>query len=396
MTVINNHPKFTPENIDEIFSILIETANDYAIFALDVNGNIVTWNKGAQRLKQYEAPEILGQHFSKFYSKEDQENGKPQMELQVASSIGRFEDEGWRYKKDGSKFWANVIIAPLYNSEGVLIGFSKITRDLSERKNAELKLKELNESLESKVVERTMELQALADRLESALKSRNEFITVASHELNTPLTSLKLQAQMRLKQLSSKGMEAFTTDRMNKILNDDIKQINRLSKLVEDMLDMTKLSVGALSLKTEKVNLSELLKLVINKYQNQINLAGNQLIISTDDIFEAKVDPFRFEQVIANLLINAIKYAPKSTINMELKKNGANGLFIVQDSGPGISKEDHERIFLQFERATPSSEVSGLGLGLFIVKEILKAHNGSIILESKKGQGSRFTVEFPL
>ncbi|MBC7714721.1 MAG: PAS domain-containing sensor histidine kinase [Rhizobacter sp.] len=383
------------ENSKEIFRILVEAVSDYAIFALDKEGRIVTWNKGAQRFKQYTASEIIGKHFSIFYSKEDKQSGKPEMELRIAREIGKYEDEGWRYKKDGSRFWANVVITAMHNSSGELIGFSKITRDLTERKAAEQNLKDLNDFLESKVVERTRELQSLANRLEAALQSRDEFITLASHELNTPLTALKLQAQMRIKNFTNKGIEAFPSERIQKIFTDDVRQINRLTKLVEDMLDMSKLNSGTFSLRKEKVNITNLVKSVIQRYSTQIETSKNKITNELEENLSGHVDPVRYDQIFSNLLLNAIKYAPGSEINIQLSKKDKNIRLIVQDFGTGIAKEDHERIFLQFERATPSSEVSGLGLGLFIVKELVKAHNGEITIESTLGNGSKFTVEVP-
>ena len=179
---------------EEKFRLLVSAVKEYAIFMLDPNGNVATWNDGAQWLKGYEPQEIIGQHFSRFYPEEDICAKKPEWELEEAILTGRFEDEGWRIRKDGTRFWANVIITATRNEKGKLIGFSKVTQDLTKRRRLEEKLRRSNEELDHKVKERTYQL-------EQAIQARDEFTGIISHELKTPITSLKLQVEMALRQL---------------------------------------------------------------------------------------------------------------------------------------------------------------------------------------------------
>ncbi|MEW6055092.1 MAG: PAS domain-containing sensor histidine kinase [Bdellovibrionota bacterium] len=384
-------------NAEQIFRLLVDAVSDYAIFALDPNGYVLTWNRGAERFKGYKANEIVGQHFSRFYMRSDIENGKPDMELRVAADEGRYEEEGWRVRKDGSLFWANVVITALRDQSGVLRGFAKVTRDLTERKRAEENLQQLNENLEKKVRERTEDLIKAAERLETAVKSRDEFLSIASHELKTPLTSLKLQVQMRKRAIEKQGAQApFTLERLRQMVEDDEKQINRLNQLVDDMLDITRITAGKLTLQTELVDLCALIQEVTDRFAPQLEAAGCQVFFDADCKVEGQWDLYRIEQVFINLLTNAMKYGAGKPI--QIKVSAADGIakLAVRDYGVGIAAEDHERIFLQFERAISASEVSGLGLGLYIVRQIVEAHGGRILLESKLGEGSLFKVELPI
>lgn len=373
---------------EERSRLMIQGVKDYAIFMLDPQGKVASWNEGAERIKQYSADEIIGRSMRTFYLEEDLVNKKPDHEIEVATAVGRFEDEGWRVRKDGSKFWANVIITAVRNSSGKLMGFSKITRDLTERKNAEEKLKELNEGLEKKVQKRTKELQF-------AVKSRDEFLSLASHELKTPLTTFKLQTQIRKKNLEKHGITYFTPEKISKIILDDERQIDRLTRLVDDMLDITRLNVGKLSLRKEACNLTELTKDVIDRFMPQFEASKTEVSFEAEEV-TGFWDPYRMDQVVTNLVTNALKYGPGKPVVIRIKKTSGKAHLEVQDRGQGIDPKDHERIFQQFERAINANEVSGLGLGLFIVKQIVNTHGGNIWVESSIGEGSVFKVELPL
>lgn len=378
---------------EERARLLTRVVKDYAIFMLDPMGNVVSWNEGAERIKQYKPDEIIGKHFSTFYPQEDIDNLKPEMELREASSKGRFEEEGWRIKKDGTRFWANVILTAIHD-KGELIGFSKITRDLSERKIAEEKLREANENLELKVKERTLELKKLTEHLEQAVKARDEFLSIASHELKTPLTTLKLQTQMRKRNLEREDQN-YSKEKLKQIALDDETQIGRLIRLVDDMLDITRMGTGKLSLHREEMDLASLIHTVIDRYRPQIEPSGCDLsVVSTGKVI-GNWDPFRIEQVFTNILTNAMKYGANKPIKVTVAMKERVASLVVEDQGRGISPEDQERIFLQFERATPIRDISGLGLGLFIVKGIVEAHQGTIRVESALKSGSKFIVELP-
>lgn len=380
---------------EERFRLLVESVQDYAILTLDPQGYVMTWNLGAERIKGYKAAEIIGQHFSRFYTDEDLENEKPNMELRAAAEKGRFEDEGWRVRKDKGLFWANVVITALRDSKGILRGFAKVTRDLTARKRAEEKLQELNENLERKVLERTAELTGLTARLEVAVKARDEFLSVASHELKTPLTSLKLQVQMRKRAIKKRGDGAFTIDALRGMADDDERQISRLTRLVDDMLDINRLTSGKLSLNLEHVNLGMLADEVTQRMLPQLEACGCRLAMEHHGDVEGGWDPYRMEQVLTNLLTNAMKYGQGKPVRVMVRGSNQNVELSVEDHGLGIAPEHQERIFEQFERINASHAATGLGLGLYIVRQIVEEHGGRVYLRSKVGEGSTFVVQLP-
>jgi PAS domain S-box-containing protein len=373
----------------ERYRLLIDSVKDYALIMLDTKGRITSWNAGAQRIKGYSAEEILGSHFSKFYPEIDIAAGKPEMELKVAIAEGRFEEEGIRVKKDGSFFWASVVITAVRDESGALRGFSKVTRDISERKNAERKMRELNESLEKKVSERTIELT-------SAVRARDEFLSMASHELNTPLTALKLKSQMRQKILEKQGTNYFNEKMLGQMFKDDEVHVNRLTRLVDDMMDITRLGSSKLSVRKETINLCDHVEGIAKRYKPQLQEARCEFTLNSACEINGSWDPYRVEQIVTNLLTNAMKYGQGKPVIVNVSSNAQEAVISVQDFGKGIASEDQERVFQQFERAGEISEISGLGLGLYIVKKIVELHNGNITLVSELGKGSTFTVKLPL
>lgn len=374
---------------EEFFRLLVDAVEEYAIFALDTKGRILTWNKGAERLKGHKSYEIIGQHFSKFYTQVDIDRNHPQEELEAATLNGKFEEEGWRVRKDGQIFWANVVITKLNDSHGKHIGFTKITRDLTERKVNEEKLRGMNDELEKKVIERTKELEA-------ALKARESFLSIASHELKTPLTSLKLQTQMRVRTFSKSLDALYPSKDLKEMFESDEKQINRLTRLVDDILDTTRIDAGKLGLQLEEVNLCDLIASLLNGLSPQLQHANCDIHFKCETLAIGFWDAYRLEQVFNNLMTNAMRYGQGKPINVTVGTKDKMAFLSVRDHGIGISLEDQERIFQQFERATSLNEGKGLGLGLYIVRQIVESHNGSISLSSTQGKGSEFRVELPL
>ncbi len=372
---------------EERFRLLVDGVKDYAIFFLDPNGVITTWNEGARRLKGYRADEIIGKHFSIFYPQVDLNTGKPQWELERATAIGRLEDEGWRLRKDGSRFWANVIITRINDEKGNLIGFSKITRDLTDRKKMEDELRLSRNNLENRVKERTAEL-------ESALNARDEFLSIASHELKTPLTTLKLQLQIKKRDLAKN--KAPSENDLNETYDLALRQVNSLADLVEDLLDTSRIRTGNFILTLGQFDLSELTQDIANRFAEQLKVAKCPLELDLNKALIGCWDHHRIEQVIVNLISNAIKYAPHSAIAISTSKIGDKAILVVKDSGPGIPKENQTKIFEIFERANGTRTIGGLGLGLFIVKKIAEAHQGTIKVESEEGHGAKFILELPL
>ncbi len=611
---------------EERFRLLVEAVKDYAIFMLDPEGTIVSWNEGARRLKGYEPSEILGSNFSRFYLPEDIRRQHPQHELEVARKVGRYEEEGWRIRKDGSRFWANVVISRIDGSDGNIIGFSKVTRDLTERKRAEESLREANETLETKVQERTARLRATEDQLRQfverspyavamldrqmryifasqqwvtdyrlpageyrgkghyeifpeipdrwrdvhrrclngatersdaepfvradgkvdwirweirpwhdrsggvggllifteniterlkseaqlqlisntlpafvtyidqeeryrfanttylewvgktreqvmgrtareilgetvyakahpamlkalngeavaydlpwtsaaggaertfrirytpdvtpekvvngyvmhgqdvtdlrkAIGARDEFLSIASHELKTPLTSLKLQLQMGEQSLKASDVPPSFEAQMADAFSMSIRQINSMTELVEVLLDISRIQTGKFEMSLSSFDLSELVREIVDRFSEQLKAAQCTIETDLEDNLWVNWDRNRIAQVITNLISNAIKHAPKSEIRVSATKTAKLARLVVQDFGPGIPKDKQAKIFDRFERADATINISGMGLGLYIVKKIVEAHKGAIRVDSELGRGSEFTAELPI
>ena len=233
--------------------------------------------------------------------------------------------------------------------------------------------------------------------LQKALVSRDEFMSICSHELKTPLTSLKMQLQIVDRIRHKQGDEfAFSPERMDKFLLQADRSIDRIVHLVNDMLDVSRVATGRLSLNLEKVNITELTKEVLERLAPLMEMSNCDVKYNAENDYFAEADKFRIEQVITNLLTNAAKYAPDKPVNVMITNKDNKVHITVQDHGEGISEADQKRIFERFERAVSHHTVSGLGLGLYISKEIIDMHYGTIEVESKMGEGSRFTIGLPL
>ncbi len=239
---------------------------------------------------------------------------------------------------------------------------------------------------------RQYEVRNLLMTQQEATKIRDEFISIASHELKTPLTSLKLQTQMTKKQVLRPG--TLTVERMQKQLDYTINQINRLNKLVDDMLDISRINTGKLIIHRNKLNLSDLVEDLVDRFTPQFEAVGCSVETSIQEAVTGSWDSYKIEQVLNNLFSNAIRYSPNKTIRVGLKKKIDVAILNVQDEGMGIDPANQERIFERFERAT--STASGLGLGLYITRQILDLHDASIRVESEVGKGSNFIIELPI
>ena len=242
------------------------------------------------------------------------------------------------------------------------------------------------------VTEKNKNEQALRE----AIRARDEFLSVASHELKTPLTSLKLQAQLRSRNLEKGNISAFTQEQLNKMVVTDARQIDRLIHLVDDMLDISRINTGKLSIRREQLDLCELTREVLDRFQNQLESTGSTVTLDCGTAVTGNWDRFRLEQVLVNLFTNAMKYGAGTPIQITVSRMGALALLTVRDQGIGIAQENHDRIFQRFERAVSANQVSGLGLGLYIVRQIVEMHGGTIEVESELGKGSTFKVTLPL
>ncbi len=486
---------------EERFRLIVESAREYAIFMLDVGGHVISWNLGARRIKGYQASEIIGRHFSTFYPPEAIAARKPECELETALRVGSVEDEGWRLRKDGSRFWANVVITALRNAQGQHIGFAKITRDLTDRRREEEAVRrtaaaQLTESedrfasfaehlpglawikdlegrytyvngaverafgrLRSEIYNQTDEslfppevaaefrrndqvarrartgiqvveklrgvdgvlrhsivskfplLNAdgkvrliggiaidITERVdaENALRDadrrKNEFLATLSHELRNPLAPLSNGVRLL-------RPDAGDTDRerVHAMLE---RQLEHLVRLVDDLLDIARVSRGRVELRREPVAMSDVIADAVEAIRPLIAAGGHRLVVTTPDqpLF-VDGDPVRLMQVVANLLNNAAKYTPDGgEISVSVSVDAGDAVIAVTDNGVGIPETQIANvfdIFAQVDRNLDRAQ-GGLGIGLALARSLVEMHGGRIDVESAGvDQGSRFTVRIP-
>jgi PAS domain S-box-containing protein len=348
------------------FAALVGAVEDYAIFMLSPEGRVASWNSGAQRIKGYATHEILGRHYSIFYPPEEVIGGMCDRQLATAARDGRVESEGWRVRKDGTRFWAMATLTAIHGEDGSLLGFAKVTRDLTVHKQAD--------------EERLRLAQA-----QEAIRLRDEFLVIAAHELKTPLTVLGLQLQ-KLQRMGAPQESVGTA----------LRSARRLGALVDTLLDVSRIATGQLNVDVQECDLAELVREVVERWRDEASRAGCELHIDGPAPVRGRWDPLRIDQVIENLLGNAIKYAPGKPVRISVAARGDVAELCVSDDGPGIPPGAEARIFRRFERATDVRNYGGLGLGLYIVREIVEAHGGTISVDTAAGKGATFWVALPL
>ncbi|HZU13096.1 MAG TPA: PAS domain-containing sensor histidine kinase [Chloroflexota bacterium] len=543
---------------EPLFRLLVESVQDYAIFLLDTNGYVRSWNEGAQRIKGYTPDEIIGKHFSIFYPAREAQRGKPDYGLRVAADEGRWQEEGWRIRKDGSRFWASVVLTALFDANHELVGFAKVTRDLTDRKRAEEEraqllelehaartesemlverlraiqsvteaaLSDLNlDDLLVRLLDRVAEilavdtvtvllldedtnmlvaraakgiedeveqgvrvpvgsgfagriaadrqavvlddverddvwnsilvnkgirsllgvplvtekrvlgvlhvgsrhrrqfnaqdvelLQIVADRValaidhanlvraahtarqeaelaEATVKARDEFISIAAHELKTPLTSLQIASQSLLRRLE-KGTPPDERS-LERSLRTVERQVGRLSRLVTQLLETVRVQAGRLEVHPTPTDLKELIDGVVE--QMQLRAGAGEIIVDVPTPVTLSVDPLRFEQVLTNLLDNAVKFSPEAgRVEVTGEKTPDDTVrMTVRDHGIGVPPGHRAHLFERFYQAHGSDHRSGMGLGLYITRQIVEMHAGRIDVEFPEEGGTRFIVEIP-
>jgi PAS domain S-box-containing protein len=364
----------TLRSSEERYRLLIENVRDYGIFSLDLHGRIVSWNAGAQRISGYSASEIIGKHFSIFYPPADVAAGKPPMELEVATAVGKFEEEGWRLRKSGELFWANVVITALRDKDGRLVGFAKLTRDLSERR-------EMND-------------RALADArriaaAEGANRAKSDFLTAMSHELRTPLNAIGGYAE-----LLSIGIGGPISSEQADYIDRIRRSQQHLLGIINDILNFSRIEAGQVSYDIRTVVAADVVESVIPMIQPQVVTRGLQLIIAVSPTICLAADRGKLEQVLLNLLSNAVKFTAKGTIEIMGFAEGAVAGLRVRDTGIGIPADKLNSIFEPFVQVGRSLTTphEGTGLGLAISRDLARAMGGNLTVESEPGKGSTFTV----
>lgn len=346
------------------------------LFVLDRSGHPTFINPAAMRVTGYQSlDEIKGKplHYAIHWKRPDGSRypmeecpiDNAQVELKPVQN-----QEEIFCRKDGSLFPVSYSLATL-EKDGELIGSVLEFRDITNQKRIE-------------------------DALRQAVHARDEFLSIASHELKTPLTTLKLQTQLRQNALATGNRDLFAEERLKPMFAGDARQIDRLSRLIDDMLDIARISTGRLTIHREPVEACGMVEEVLGRHRAQLEKAGCQVTLQTCKSVVGNWDRLRIEQVVANLLTNAMKYGQGKPIEITVAKHADTARLRVRDHGMGISPANHERIFQRYERAVSANEISGLGLGLYITKQIVEMHGGSISVESELGKGATFTVELPL
>jgi PAS domain S-box-containing protein len=351
---------------EERTRLLIESVQDYAIFMLDTEGRVMTWNSGAHRIKQYEESEIVGRHFSVFYPPEALAAGLPAALLQTALREGRAEHEGWRVRKDGTQFWANVIITALFDSKKELRGFAKITRDLTGRRQVEF--------------------------LREAGKRKDAFLATLAHELRNPLAPMLPALDVMLRAPEDPELIA----RLGKTLRNQVEQMTRL---IDDLLDMARITADKIVLQKSRFALSEIVESAVETIRPLLVEKRHELVIDfLPHPFEVEADPHRISQILTNLLSNAVKYTTEGgRISLTISSPPSGKVEIrIKDNGAGIPPTLQESIFQLFDQGIGGS-ADGLGIGLTIAKNLVELHGGTISIFSEgEGHGSEFIVILPI
>ncbi|MET0988590.1 MAG: PAS domain S-box protein, partial [Steroidobacteraceae bacterium] len=350
---------------EERFRLLVNGVVDQAIFMLDPDGRIASWNEGAQRLKGYTADEIIGQHFSVFYPPEANERNWPARELIAASEHGSFEDEGWRLRKDGTEFWANVLITALRGSDGVLRGYAKVTRDMTARDRARA--------------------------LERSARHTDEFLAMLGHELRNPLGSIRNAAYIVAQVGKTPPLE-----KAGEILT---RQLDHLTRMVDDLLDVSRIRSGKIQLQRQPIELQEVLRRAAETVEPMMAARKHTLTLPSDRGLTLNGDMARLVQLFMNLLNNAAKYTPPAgRIEITVKFHRGMANVSVKDNGIGIPDHMVARVFdlfVQGERSLDRAE-GGLGVGLALARKLAELHGGSVEARSDgEGKGSEFLVRLP-
>ena len=353
---------------EERFRLLVEGVQDYAIYMLDTEGIIASWNSGARRIKGYTPQEVIGKHFSNFYTPEDIAAGKPWEALAQAKRAGHFESEGWRVRKDGTRFWARAVVTPLFDTRGHLRGFAKVTQDLTERR----------------------QLRAL----EKASQNVNEFIAMLAHELRNPLAPIRTAVVV----MGNPGADAAAREQLRQTID---RQSANLVRIVDDLVDISRVTRGVVALERAPADLAEIVRHAVETASPAIEARRHHLEVSAPPMpVTLMLDRQRMNQVVTNLLNNAARYTPEGgAISISVEARDGAAYVRVKDTGRGIEPEMRERIFDMFVQGrSPLERVSGgLGVGLALARRLVEMHGGTLEVHSEgQGKGSEFVVRLDL
>ena len=354
---------------ERMHRLILDSVKDQAIMTMDTEGVITSWNAGACDVLGYRDSEAIGQPYEFLFTAEDVVANVPRRGLARAGRPGRGDDERWYVRKDGSRFWGSSSVLPLLDEEGQLKGFTKVIRDITERKQAEEALKE-------------------ADR------RKDEFLAMLAHELRNPLSAIHNSSQLALR-------PGLSPERLDWTKGVIVHQVRHLSRLVDDLLDVSRITRGKIRLRPERVDLAAILSRAIETTRAAIEERHHTLNVAIEPgSFEIEGDPTRLEQVFVNLLTNAIKYTePGGRIDVVARFTGSEYVTTIRDNGVGIDREMLPRVFDLFSQVDQSLDRSqgGLGIGLTIVRKLVELHGGRIDAVSPgRDQGTEFTIRLPI
>ncbi|MGV3695991.1 PAS domain-containing protein [Flavobacterium sp.] len=376
---------------EERYHLMVEEVQDYAILYLSKDGIVENWNKGAEKIKGYKAEEIIGKSFETFYTDDDRENDMPQYFLKQAARYGRYGQEGWRKRKNGTHFWASVVITAVHNSANEVIGYSKVTHDLTSKKEADDKIKLNSEMLSQK-----------NEELEKMNKELQSFAYISSHDLQEPLRKIQTFSD-QIVERESQNLSESGKDKFQRMQN----AAKRMQTLINDLLAYSRTNTQ--EVKFKRTNLNTILQEVKDDLAEEFQVKN--ATIEIEKLGEADIIPFQFHQLMFNLITNALKFTrdavpPKITIkgevakgqnlNERLKPNIEYCHITFSDNGIGFDQQYSEKIFEVFQRLHGKELYQGTGIGLAIVKKIMDNHNGLITATSKPGEGATFDVYIPI
>jgi PAS domain S-box-containing protein len=352
----------------ERFRLLVEGVKDYAMFMLDREGRIASWNAGAERIKGYKAHEVVGRHFSVFYPREAIDKKWPEQELAMAREHGRFDDEVLRVRKDGSSFWADVTITPLYDQHGELLGYAKVTRDLTDRKRVEA--------------------------LEKAERRTNEFLAMLAHELRNPLAPISNALHLLAKKPASDPTEQWVRGVLQ-------RQAGQMARLVDELLDVSRITRGSISLDMKPLDARNAVRTAFDASRQWMEARRHAATLQLpEEAVAVHADEARLSQVVQALLQNAAQFTPeRGSIEVELRRKGHEAVIRVKDSGIGMNPELLSSAFELFKQGHQALHrpQGGLGLGLTLVQRLVGMHGGTVQAHSAgPDRGSEFTVRLPL
>ena len=357
------------------FRLLVENVEDYAIFMLSPEGLVESWNAGAQRIKGYTEADIVGRHFRTFYPPEVQESGHPERELEIALREGHYEEEGWRVRKDGSRFWANVLITAVHDEAGRHVGFAKITRDTTARR--------------AMLEDREATAVALAEanaQLERAAEDQAHFLAVTAHELRTPVGVLAGTAEM----LAQHG-EDLEDDERRELLAGMSSSAARLRRLLTDLLTASRLQASALELEVETVDAADLVAGAADAARR--TWPDARIEASAERGLLVRGDRDRLAQAVDNLIANALRHgAPPVRVSARAGEGDGRAVeVVVRDAGPGVAEEMRDRLFSRFATGRGGG---GTGLGLYIVRQLARSHDGDAAYVPD-AEGGSFVISLP-